>query len=34
VTTDSYTDGNHNFNYWSTAVPAAFDFLAATLNAA
>ena len=30
----SYTDGNHNFNYWSTAVPAAFDFLAATLSTA
>ncbi|MEV7622595.1 alpha/beta hydrolase-fold protein [Actinoplanes sp. NPDC089786] len=30
----SYGDGNHNFAYWSTAIPAAFDFIAATLSSA
>jgi hypothetical protein len=29
-----FGDGNHNFNYWSTAIPAAFDFLATTLSSA
>ena len=27
-----YGDGRHNFGYWSTVVPAAFDFLAARLT--
>ncbi|MEV6493105.1 alpha/beta hydrolase-fold protein [Actinoplanes sp. NPDC051633] len=26
-----YRDGDHNFGYWSTAVPSAFDFIAAAL---
>ncbi|GAB1691616.1 alpha/beta hydrolase-fold protein [Krasilnikovia sp. M28-CT-15] len=26
-----YADGRHNFAYWSTVVPAAFDFIARTL---
>ncbi|BFU44458.1 alpha/beta hydrolase-fold protein [Krasilnikovia sp. MM14-A1004] len=26
-----YADGRHNFGYWSTVVPAAFDFVARTL---
>ncbi|HEX8627226.1 MAG TPA: alpha/beta hydrolase-fold protein [Catenuloplanes sp.] len=27
-----YADGRHNFTYWSTVIPAAFDFLAAALT--
>jgi pimeloyl-ACP methyl ester carboxylesterase len=26
-----YTDGRHSFGYWSTVIPAAFDFVAASL---
>jgi hypothetical protein len=29
-----FGDGNHNFNYWSTAIPSAFDFVATTLSSA
>jgi pimeloyl-ACP methyl ester carboxylesterase len=29
----SYADGDHNFRYWGTAIPAAFDFVAAALAA-
>jgi hypothetical protein len=28
-----YRSGRHNFGYWSTAIPSAFDFIAATLGA-
>jgi predicted esterase len=28
----SYADGRHNFGYWSTCVPSAFDFLAKALR--
>ena len=28
----AYGDGRHNFTYWSTAIPSAFDFIAATLT--
>jgi hypothetical protein len=27
-----YTAGAHNFAYWSTIIPDAFDFVAATLS--
>ena len=27
-----YTTGRHNFGYWSTVIPAAFTFIAATLT--
>lgn len=27
-----YADGRHNFDYWSRVIPAAFDFVAATLT--
>jgi hypothetical protein len=30
----SYTTGRHNFGYWSTVIPAAFTFIAATLTPA
>jgi S-formylglutathione hydrolase FrmB len=26
-----YADGRHNFGYWSTIIPAAFDFVARAL---
>ena len=29
--TGGYTAGGHNFAYWSTAIPAAFDFIAGVL---
>ena len=29
--TASFTPGRHNFAYWSTAIPSAFDFLGSTL---
>jgi len=29
-----YTTGRHNFGYWSTVIPAAFSFIAATLTPA
>jgi pimeloyl-ACP methyl ester carboxylesterase len=28
-----YADGRHNFSYWSTAIPAAFDFIGRNLAA-
>ncbi|MGX6607516.1 alpha/beta hydrolase [Micromonosporaceae bacterium Da 78-11] len=28
----SYADGRHNFGYWSTCIPAAFDFLSRALR--
>jgi hypothetical protein len=26
-----YADGQHNFGYWSTVIPAAFDFVSTSL---